>query len=508
MEVRRTIGRYKIIEELGKGGMGVVYKAEERESKEIVALKILPPELTIDPIFITRFKREADSIRQLDHPNIVKLYEVGEEGTTYFMAMEFVDGGSLHDLLHKEGKIELQRALKIALQVADALAYAHEKGIIHRDIKPTNIMLTKKREVKLTDFGVAKRIGKTQVTTTGTIIGTPEYMSPEQTEGKFVDRRSDIYSLGAVLYEMLTGRVPFKGDTPMEVLRKQKFSLPEPARLLNPDIPSRVDTILNCMLEKEPSRRYSSAHTLSQAIRNYLEAPIIKERELGKTQVCRVEDGEVLRPSTSQPSEDKLTHRGKVASLAFMVSLLVLIGVIFWKVTGDRKGTDKKSINNLGVQYKWGLMVFKTSDFRDEVDRIVKLMETQSPGSQRVMVGALAERARKYFNAGNLAYLNRRYESAISNYNNSLDVLETSCSFNNLGNVYMKVDKFDEAVHYYQKALSLNPVNIFYIHNNLGLAYMQRGDFVKAEEVFLKYLKHDPENSKIKGYLKIIKDGK
>ncbi len=288
--VGKVIGKYQIIEEIGRGGMATVYKAWDSINQRYVALKVLPPYFQHDAEFIKRFRREAVAAAKLDHPNIVKVYEAGEEGGINYIAMEYIEGGSLQRRL--TGKpLDLSTAISIVSQIGSALAYAHKRGIIHRDVKPSNILLTEEGRALLSDFGIARVSEYGGITRTGTLIGTPEYMSPEQAEGEEVDHRSDIYSLGIVLYQMLTGRVPFTGDTPLAVLHKQIYEKPTSPRMLNPMIPAEVEKVLLKALAKRPEWRYQSAEEMVAALQGAVFSP--------KT--------EVIAPSRGEPATIKAT---------------------------------------------------------------------------------------------------------------------------------------------------------------------------------------------------------
>ena len=218
--IGQKLGRYQIIEELGRGGMAVVYKAYQSSLNRYVAIKVLPPQFTFDEEFVQRFLREAQSAAALHHPNIVTIHDVSHEDGYYFIVMEFVEGKTLDRLMAESGRLSLPRIQRIVSQVVNALDHAHQQGLIHRDIKPTNIMVDEQRNdhVTLMDFGLVRAAEGSGLTKTGTIVGTPEYMSPDQAEGQDVDARTDIYSLGVVLFKMLTGRVPFSRSTPHAVL--------------------------------------------------------------------------------------------------------------------------------------------------------------------------------------------------------------------------------------------------------------------------------------------------
>lgn len=259
--IGRTLGQYHILEELGRGGMAVVYKAHQPTLERQVAIKVLPRELSFDQEFVERFIREARAAARLSHPNIVTIHDVGQADGSYFIVMEYVDGPSVTDLLQRQGALPLKQAAEILTQVASALDYAHDRGFVHRDIKPANILLGADQTAKLTDFGIVKAAEGTRLTRTGALLGTPAYMSPEQARGAAITPSTDIYSLGVVAYEMLSGRVPFSGDT-MAVLHAHAYDPPDLTVL-----PPAVRGVVSRALEKDPTKRYRSAGALAEALR-------------------------------------------------------------------------------------------------------------------------------------------------------------------------------------------------------------------------------------------------
>jgi non-specific serine/threonine protein kinase len=253
--IGKTISHYKILEKLGQGGMGVVYKAEDTKLKRTVALKFLPSELTRDPDAKARFNREAQAAAALNHPNICTIYEVGEHDGQSFIAMELVEGQSLKERIDR-GPLPIDDAVSLAVQVGEGLGEAHEKGIVHRDIKPGNIILSSRGQAKILDFGLARLGGDTKLTKTDTTLGTVAYMSPEQASGKEVDRRTDIWSLGVVLYEMLTGQRPFAGEYEAAVVHSILNDAPEPLTARRSNVPMELERIAGKALAKNPSERY------------------------------------------------------------------------------------------------------------------------------------------------------------------------------------------------------------------------------------------------------------
>lgn len=248
--------------------MAAVYKALDTKLNRMVAVKILRDSYVSDPQFLARFRREAQQAASLNHPNIVRVFDVGDEGNIYYIVMEYIEGSSLKDVIIAEGPLSTQRSLELAAEICDAIGYAHSTGLIHRDIKPQNILLDRTGRVKVTDFGIAKSVNSATLTEAGITLGTVHYFSPEQAKGLPVLPQSDIYSIGIVLFEMLTGQMPFDSDNPVALALKHIGEPPPSPRRFNPSIPPVVEQIVLKTLAKEPNQRYASAEQLSRALRN------------------------------------------------------------------------------------------------------------------------------------------------------------------------------------------------------------------------------------------------
>ena len=318
-------GRYQVIEELGQGGMGKVYKVQDTKVGEKIALKLIRPEAGLDKRSLERFSNELKLARKIRHKNVCQMFDLGEDQGVRYITMEYVHGEDLRQLIRKVGRLSPGQAIGIARQVCDGLEEAHKLGVVHRDLKPQNIMLDDDGNARIMDFGIARSLTGKGITGAGVLIGTPEYMSPEQVEGKDVDQRSDIYSLGVILYEMVTGRRPFDGETPLSIAHKQKYEAPEDPRKLNAQVPDGLARIILKCLEKDKAARYESARALDVDLAGIEEGLPTTEKVLPKRK------GLTTRDITVTFNVRKLV----VPALA----VLVLIAAVFilWKVIGGKK---------------------------------------------------------------------------------------------------------------------------------------------------------------------------
>jgi hypothetical protein len=338
--IGKTIGQYEIVEKIGVGGMATVYKAYQASINRYVAIKILPTQFAHDPNFVKRFTQEAKAIAALEHPYILPVYDFGtQEGLTY-MVMRYIEGGTLAGLMGQP--MSNERIVEIVGNMARALDYAHSQGVVHRDIKPSNILIDKHGEVLLTDFGIAKVMqdsGGTQLTGTGSILGTPEYMSPEQAEGVSVDHRSDLYSLGVVLYELLTGQPPYQAKTPLAVvLMHVKEPLPLP-HTINPNVAEPLEQVVLKAMAKDRNQRYQTAAEMEQALKNAL-----KEIEsITPTTSLPAPETQGLAKPTPAPTPTKSGGAmGPLLIGGLLVAVLLCVGAIaifaFVAVSGDGDG--------------------------------------------------------------------------------------------------------------------------------------------------------------------------
>ena len=261
-----SFGRYEILDKLGEGAMGVVYRARDQSLGRVVALKMLSAELSGEDELLQRFQREAEAVGRLSHPNIVTVYDVGDAEGQLYMAMELLEGEDLRSLIERRVPIPLADRVRLLQQICEGIAYAHSRGVVHRDIKPANILVTADGRVKLLDFGLARVATRSTITRQGVILGTPDYMAPEQAMGKTTDRRSDAFSAGAVFYELLAGSKPFRSKTLHGVLYQIISEEPDPLLTVNPDLPAQLASLVHGMLRKDPEKRYASLEELGRAL--------------------------------------------------------------------------------------------------------------------------------------------------------------------------------------------------------------------------------------------------
>ncbi|MEJ6950880.1 Stk1 family PASTA domain-containing Ser/Thr kinase [Natronospora cellulosivora (SeqCode)] len=332
--------RYEILKELGKGGMAIVFEAQDLLLDRKVALKMLRHEYLNDKDFVKRFRHEAKAVARLAHPNIINIFDIGQKGEYQYLVMEYIEGRTLKDIIRKEGKIDFTEALDIAKQICSALLVAHENNIIHCDIKPHNILLTKDKQVKVTDFGIARAISSATMTMTDTVMGSAHYFSPEQARGGEIKAHSDLYSLGIVLYEMLTGEVPFKGDSPISVALKHIQEQAKKPSLLNPEIPEQLEKLVMRAIAKRPSERFRDAQDMKNKIEkiqnniiNYKFADIAE----GDTRVIKKSDLKKEYYTNNNNREDRenerqyLTYREEKKQIPLWIKLIfsvIILGLI------------------------------------------------------------------------------------------------------------------------------------------------------------------------------------
>ena len=328
--------RYEIIEKIGNGGMATVYKATDKVLKRYVAVKILRDEFTTDEEFIKRFEVEAQSAARLTHPNIVSIYDVGVDGNLYYIVMELIQGKTLKEIiLEEKGPLPWKWSVNVAIQIASALEMAHKNNIIHRDIKPHNIIITEDGVAKVTDFGIAKAVSNSTITAFGTTIGSVHYFSPEHARGGFTDAKSDLYSLGVVMYEMVTGRVPFDADTPVSVALKHMQEQPEEPIEVNPNVPIAINKIIMRALQKDTTLRYQTATEMLTDLRKALKNPngdFVDDKEYDPTAATQIINTEMYNNVKNRDNEDQAENGKKENKLKRFIKnhkkLSIFIGLI------------------------------------------------------------------------------------------------------------------------------------------------------------------------------------
>jgi serine/threonine protein kinase len=304
--IDKIVGNYRILAQIGSGGMGKVYRGVDIMLEREVAIKMLHAELSSRPDVVERFRTEAVTLARLNHPNIATLYSFFRHGEAFFMVMEYVPGKTLAALLNEAGALPSSRAVDLVAQALLGISHAHSNGIIHRDLKPANIMLTGTEAVKVMDFGIARALGSARLTRAGHTVGTIEYMSPEQVRGQEGDARSDVYSMGIVLYEALTGRVPFFSDSDYELMRQQIENTPDPPRVLAPHLPPSLENVVLKALGKDPASRYQSANSFREAVLNAAGMSMAAPPTLAVPPPARIARAEssttsILRPANESP---------------------------------------------------------------------------------------------------------------------------------------------------------------------------------------------------------------
>ena len=374
IEGRLLGNRYEIINKIGNGGMAMVYKAKDHVLNRFVAVKILRDEFTTDMEFIKRFEIEAQSAASITHPNIVSVYDVGNEGSLYYIVMELIRGKTLKEIIIEEqGPLPWKWSINIAIQIASALEVAHKNNIVHRDIKPHNIIITEDGVAKVTDFGIAKAVSNSTITAFGTTIGSVHYFSPEHARGGFTDSKSDLYSLGVVLYEMLTGRVPFDADTPVSVALKHMQEEPKAPKTLNDKIPQAVNEIILKAMRKDTNLRYENASLMLYDLKRALKEPdgnFVDNDDFEKMETIKISTKEIndeRKKSKHSKNNKKFSdvlkkHKGMTIFVSLIFIFVLSVGgaisysrltepkeVLMPNLVGVDLETAKKTISELGL---------------------------------------------------------------------------------------------------------------------------------------------------------------
>jgi serine/threonine-protein kinase len=327
LQLETLAGRYRLVEVIGRGGMSTVYRAVDAKLRRTVAVKVLSPALAdADPVSLARFEREAQAAAGLAHPSIVAVYDTAVDGDIRFIVMEYVPGHSLDEVLRSDGRLEPAHAVYIAEQVASALAVAHGAGIVHRDIKPGNVMVTDDGAVKVLDFGIARAVDGSTLTHTSSVVGTAAYMSPEQAAGRRADDRADIYSLGCLLYTMLTGGPPFTGEVSAAVLGQHLHAEPPSPRDANPEVPPALDALVMQMLAKDPDARPQTAFEVRDRLAQVLTGAPAALAETAPTGRLAGEVAPEIAQTPESASHRGAVVAGAVGAVALVAALLALAG--------------------------------------------------------------------------------------------------------------------------------------------------------------------------------------
>ena len=490
----QRLGKYDILEKIGAGAFADVYKARDTILERTVALKIPAPFLLRDPGFIDRFQREARAAANLKHPNIVTTYDMSEIEGVYYIAMEYLPGRTLRDIIKEEGALPLDRTLDITEQVAGALDYAHAQGLAHRDVKPSNIIIDAEGHATLTDFGLVKAMAEATLTSKGAIVGTPEYMSPEQAEGKPTDKRSDIYSLGIVVYQMLTGQVPFSADSTPATLYAQVHTPPPPPSELVPDLPRGIEVALLKALAKAPEDRYQTAGSFADALEAavashgakqdggrlegekpkrktgedvqalYNEAAHLLANQDYEAALAKLEEVKALDSEYGDPHAIERTARRqlrrrrkprrerqamaktvwKPALLLMSIGVCVILASFALAVAAGISWLSFPSPQSTAV-------VTRTLTFTPTTS-------TPSVGTAPAGSPTAALSANEYVTAGDELFNDGRYEEAVAQYEMALGVEPQNGEiYSRLGQAYVQMDSCDRAVPEFQQALALDP---------------------------------------------------
>ncbi len=329
-------GRYEVIEKIGAGGMAIVYKAKDLLLNRVVTIKMLRDQFVTDEDFIRRFRREAQSAASLSHPNIVSIYDVGKDGDMEYIVMEYIEGRNLKEIIREYAPLSMEQALHLARQLGEALRHAHQHHIIHRDIKPQNILITEDGRVKVTDFGIARAVSSATVTHTGDIIGSVHYLSPEQAKGVLSNEQSDIYSLGIILYELLTGKVPYDGETPIAIALKHLQEQPLPPSKINPRIAPELEVVVMRCIAKSPEARYASVIDLLEDLQRVQAGRRVSRvadqgfSDHDSTQIHKSLAQEVNSAVSSSQGSKPLRKRKRSIIIIALILLILFSSIFFW----------------------------------------------------------------------------------------------------------------------------------------------------------------------------------
>jgi len=432
--MEQQIGKYKVTREIGKGGMGIVYKGIDPETQKNVAIKILPP-TTVNKATVERFNREAHAMSKLKHPNLIEVYEVGMTKGQHFYAMEYIEGETLKSLIKSKGRLAVADCLNVTAQVADALKCLHDENMIHRDIKPGNIMITSDGRAKLMDFGLVQVAEMTRLTVEGSSVGTAEYMSPEQVSDDEVDSRTDIYSLGASMYEMLAGRPPFEGESLQAILMKHKYEKPAPLRSLRPDVPQELEKIVHKALSKDLPQRYQKITELINDV-VALGGTVLPKTEAPKPGPAR---GMTSSPavSSARKGSKKISTFSPLPLLSLVVLGLIITGYVKRDVLMEKVQPFLDRFAVGGPQ---------KADLTNEAEGYLEKFQ-------------LAE---EHYAQGRKFYRQDRLAEAIDEYLKAIELRsDYALYYKELAEIYEKMDDNDLAIRTWQDLLKYAPAGSY-----------------------------------------------
>ncbi|NLW45265.1 MAG: Stk1 family PASTA domain-containing Ser/Thr kinase [Syntrophomonadaceae bacterium] len=388
--------RYELLEKIGDGGMATVYRARCTLLDRIVAVKILKEEYAKDSVLVQKFKSEAQAAARLSHPNIVNVYDVGEDNGFHFIVMEYVEGTNLKEYIREKGPLPPEEAVRIALMICDGLIRAHEKGLIHRDIKPHNILLTRDGTAKVADFGIARAANSVTITYSGDMVGSVHYVSPEQARGEPVNTTSDIYSLGCVLYEMVTGRVPFDADSPVTVALKHIHENPVPPSVINDAVPRGLEEVILTAMEKKPSYRYQSAKEMKLALSGALNAK--KGRFFNKKK--RADEKTLVMPPVGEEEDYGVARkRRRMKPMGWIIIAAVILGMatgLLYGMRGSLFGQEVQVPDVRGEHWETAREILEEKGLKLKVvNRIYSEVEKDHVISQRPEADDIVKKGRE-----------------------------------------------------------------------------------------------------------------
>lgn len=431
-------GRYHIIQELGRGGMGRIYEALDRELEERVALKLIKPDIAADERIIQRFRNELKFARKIVHKNVCRMFDLNKDGETHYITMEFVPGEDLKSTVCRLGPLSMGKALNIARQICEGLAEAHRLGVIHRDLKPQNIMIDKEGNARIMDFGIARSLEVKGITEEGHVVGTMEYMSPEQVEGKKVDERSDIYSLGVIFYEMFTGRVPFEGNTPLSIATKHITAVPLEPRIVNTQIPQKLSRFIMKCLEKDKEKRFQKVDDLLLEINEI-------EKSMPSTEKIRLEK---KRPTSLEMP--RAERRQKFLIPALGITAVALVGVVVWYFVFRPDITGPAPPSSISVPkenyLESGKKYWEEKEYSEALDQFSKLLalEPDNFEAQLSLASVMHEQGRT--------------SEAIAEFEKAMTLVSSDPRpYKSLGEIYELRQEPAKSIQYYQGYIERDP---------------------------------------------------